>query len=379
MFLPKTPQSSSLDVFPLEILLQILQNLTITSLHAILRLYRRSRITFSTYHTQIINHILLSTLPDPKFPTYFPHTYKGVIYPRPPSKPLQTSHVEAYTQLRYAQSLVSLSDAISSLTTYIYSITSPQILEKITPRGTILLNRYAQFPYEEALTSTIYRIVISNSQTFFYTSQLELAQTFSNSSPFIPPPRPPPPKYPESVARRILPPELLPKETSSDEITSQLSNLHGPETSFLKRQTYRYLRRLVLGALTAYLKQHEFFNGVCIIPSWEYMHDSASIRDGLFLYLGIHPKLLFKVLVQCNLEDKDKAIRGVGGDRLSSKEKREKKARPAVAVELGKAYAIVCKVTHEHLEEMKRYAKRKPVLTDFEEVFNVNHRGESRT
>ncbi|KAK6504450.1 hypothetical protein TWF506_002647 [Arthrobotrys conoides] len=375
MLMPKTPQTSSLDIFPLEILLQILQNLTIHSLHAILRVYRRSRITFSTYHTQIITHILLRTVPDPKFLVYFPYTHNNINFPLPSSKPLQTSHVEAYTQLRYAKSLLSLSDTISTLTTYIYSITSPQILKEITPRGTILLNHSAQFPYEEALTSTIHRIIISNTQTFLYTSNLNPINTYSIPSRFLPPPRPFPPEYPESVARRLLPPEILPKDLSSDEVILQLSGVYDSETPFLAKQTYRYLRRLVLKTLTKYLKEHDFFNGVCIIPSWEYMRDSVYIRDGLFFYLGIHPELLLKVLIQCTIDDDGKSIKAIDGDQLKNKGRKEQKARSTLAVDLGKAYTAVCEATHRYLEEIKANLGRGATMTDVEEVFNLNHGG----
>ncbi|RVD84749.1 uncharacterized protein DFL_006475 [Arthrobotrys flagrans] len=373
MPLPKPPQTSTLDHLPLEILLQILQNLTIPSLYTLLRIYRRSRTTFSTYHTQIITHILSTTLPNPNFLIYFPYAHNTIPYPLSSTKPLETSHIEAYTYLRYARSLLSLSETVSTLTTHIYSITSSKVLKEITPRYTILLNHSAQFPYEDAITSTIYRTIISNAQTLFYTSNLNPLHSFSKSNPFIPPPRPPLLEYPESIARRLLPEEILPQETPSDEIILQLSNTDNLETPLIK-QTHRYLRRLIVRTLTIYLKRHKIFNEVCIIPSWEQIHDSVLIRDGLFFYLGVHPELLLKVLIQCNTEDEGNAIRRTNGDQQENLGKKERKLHAAIAVELGKVYANVCETTHKILEEIKRNGG-KPTLTDVEEVANTDYGG----
>ncbi|KAK6532662.1 hypothetical protein TWF281_006841 [Arthrobotrys megalospora] len=351
MPLPKTPQISTLDHLPLEILLHILQNLDIPTLRIIIRIYRRSRIIFAQYHTQIISHILSAALPDPDFPLYFPYIHNDRPYPLPTSlPPLRTSHAEAYTHLRYAKSLISLSSTLSTLTTHIYSAIATQVIKRITPRSNIIpLNRSAEIPYEQALTSTIHRTLIINAQTLFYNPN---PNVFSKSSSVFPPPRPFPPEYPESVARRLLPEHILPKSTPSDDILLQLSNTHDPETPLIK-QTHRFLRRLILRTLTTYLKHHRIFKEVCIIPSWEYMRDSVSVRDELFFYLGVHPDLLLKVMIQCNLEHENKGMRRTKAGIPGKSEKREERRYLAVSIELGKAYSHICKITHEFLEQRK--------------------------
>ncbi|KAK6343127.1 hypothetical protein TWF718_008500 [Orbilia javanica] len=371
MPLPKSPQISTLDHLPLEILLQILQNLSIPSLYILLRLYRRSRITFSTYHSQIVTKILSTTLSDPNFLKYFPYTHNGIPYPVS-STPLRTSHVEAYTHLRYAKSLLLLEETIDDLAVHICEITAVKVFEEIAPRHIMLLNYSAELPYEDALSFTVYRTIIANTQALFYTSNLQNLHTFSRSSPFHPPIRPPIPEYAEGIARRLLPPEILPKDTPSDEIILQLSNIDSLETP-LVRETHRHLRRLILKTLTLHLKRHKIFNEVCIITSWEYMHDAVSIRDGLLFHLGVHPELLLKVLLQCNIEDENERRRKLSKSRPETRGKKERKAHSAIAMELGKVYENVCEVTHKTLGEIKKNLNgRKPMLTDVEDVANCD-------
>ncbi|KAK6335767.1 hypothetical protein TWF730_003143 [Orbilia blumenaviensis] len=352
MPLPKKTQSSTLDRIPLEVLFHVLRNLDIHSLRILIRIYRRSRIIFSKYHNQIISQILSTTLPDPNFPLYFPLTHNNVPYPLPANlAPLQTSHAEAYTHLRYAKSLVELSTTISTLTSHIYSITAPKILDGITPAprsSAIPLNHAALFPYEEAIISTIHQTLIGNAQILFYTPNLHM---HPKSQPFTPPPRPTPPQFPESVARRLLPRNILPKNVSTDYVTSRLSDPDQPWTP-LVGHTFRALRKWMLSKLMAHIKRYKIFKDVCITPSWDYVRDPASLRDQTFFYFGIHPALLLKVLNQCDLEDKEE-----GEKRYRDKVDAEHNARKVrkssflVTVELGKFYSHICKITHEYLQQ----------------------------
>ncbi|KAF3940030.1 hypothetical protein ABW19_dt0206455 [Dactylella cylindrospora] len=332
----KRPQFSTLDVLPSELLLSILQNLDLTSLKATIKVYRRSRTVFSQYHKQIISHILSANLADPSFSTYFPQTFNDAEYPPPPEFPLDTSHVEAYTSLRWAKSLLQLEKTIGNLTTYIDSCVTPTLLPKLTPRDTSFPIPDVCSATETAITHTINRSLVINAQILFYKHPLLVHSTTNfTQSLWTCLPRPPQALYTQWMAKYLLPADRMP-ENLADELTSD-----DPQNNTVKT-CYRVLRRMIYHYLTLHLKRHKLWKDNCVISSWRYMRDSVTIRDELFFFLKISPELLVGVVEVCKAEDD-----GMMG------EAEVKKRYLKVAGELGKVYGEACEVTHLVLEERR--------------------------
>ncbi|EPS40174.1 hypothetical protein H072_6043 [Dactylellina haptotyla CBS 200.50] len=353
---------STLDYLPSEVLITILQNLDVNALRTLVKIYRRSRIIFADYHSQIITHILRSTLSDPLFIAYFPRSFDGQPYPHSTNlPPLETSHTDAFTHLRYARSIISLSNSFTALTAQISSILFPILVPKYLPRGS--LGRAYYWSVENALTSTIHRCLVINAQTGFY-CPLPFPQTI----PFANPPRPILPAYLTTFPRNLLPAADL-KDLKEEDILRDLSIRTPKAATPLLKKTYRLLHREIHRELTLYLRRHKIWRENTLLPSWSYVQDSASVRDEWFFMMYAHPDLLIQILRQCTVEDNYETFKRENNHRIEKWEEKQRKASMKLSIKIGETYARVAAIAHEFLEGRRRRgedARAMPVQAETE-------------
>ncbi|KAF3935044.1 hypothetical protein ABW20_dc0106162 [Dactylellina cionopaga] len=361
----KTPQISALDYLPSEVLITVLQNLDVQTLRTIVKIYRRSRLLFSDYHTQILTQILTCTLSDPAFHTYFPISHKGIAYPFPSNlTPLETSHTSAFTHIRWAKSLVALERSVSALTAHVASIVTEPLLPEFFMEGTYTgpASLSSSHPVIVILTATIHRSVIINAQISFYAQPPYTATTEVDL-----PPRPDIShlEYPASIALRLLPSkdfqqfsnitgpitsDIIPlKDIDEDALVGCLSDPFHPDHHRIIHKIQQTLWGLIFHAVAVHLIKYKIWRENCLLPEFKYRHDSRLVRDITIFYRFVHPDTLLQVLRQCVIEDNYDNLREENAHRIKHWEAREQKRYNKIAADLGVAYKKVCHVAHVYL------------------------------